>query len=319
MTTDLRPHIATPISDHAKRIAAMPGSGTPEECEALLRDKTERMRLKAAEQQELEAKYRAQNALAIEKEKEARRQAWADYEVKRIAHADAFMGKRYANCTFDSFDLHNADGSTSRGVASKIRKQQENVVSAAREYAETVNERIATGQNLIFRGPTGTGKDHLAAAVAKYVIRFVKAPKDECFLGEGRQLLLHCVGANFFGELKASMNSRSARSEHEIVARYANAVMLVLSDPSLPGGAELTEYQRGTLFQLVDTRYRMERPIICTMNATCEADMHKFLGSQIAERLLDGAVVLECQWPSVREPELIVAPQRSQSGTIMAG
>ena len=176
----------------------------------------------------------------------------------------ARMGARYADCTFESFQVTHAD--------------QEAVV---RRLAAYDWERRP---NVLLFGPKGTGKDHLLAAL-------VRRATD---LGvEWRN------GLDLFGEWRDLVGGDKPERERDALAPLVAADVLALSDP-LPPSGELTAWQQQMLARVVDGRYRALRPTWATLNVQGREDFESRLGPLIADRLRDGAVALFCNWPSYR-------------------
>ena len=234
------------------------------------------------------------------------RRAREGYERRRLEVADAIMGKRYTACSFDSFmflDVDSYDGDRKEGMA--IRRYQQSVVAEAKSYAENILAHVENGTNLILRGPTGVGKDHLASAITKYASRQLPDGDDHHPLHGGRARVGFCTGPSLFAEIRHSMNGGC---EQSVIEKFTRPSVLVLSDPALTGSAEHTSFQRDVLFRSVDRRVTEMRPTVVTINAKNDDTMMAVLGEQIAGRLLDGAIVLDCMWPSYRKPAKVVSP-----------
>ena len=262
---------------------------SPEETEACTRESAER----DAMQRE---KYRESDRIRREAEAARDREERAKTEQERLERADRIMGGRYVACTFDNF-LLSGDR--------MIRKRQDSAINAARAYAETINDQIKNGVNLILHGPVGTGKDHIMASIAKYIARASHDVFKRDAFGSLIPRMRFCNGSSLYTDLRSAMHSRTETEARIIELNVAPSVLL-LSDPGLPGGAVLTPYQLGALNQIVDSRYQEKRPIICTINAAGPEKLKDTLSAQVADRLLDGAIVIECKWPSYRKPKSVV-------------
>ena len=62
------------------------------------------------------------------------------------------LGVRYSDCRLSNFVFH--------GINTDRAKQQK-VVERFKSYGEKFRENVEAGQNLVFFGKQGTGKDHL--------------------------------------------------------------------------------------------------------------------------------------------------------------
>lgn len=164
-------------------------------------------------------------------------------------------------------------------------KPMKKTLDALEAYLSNLSENVAAGNGLFLIGPPGTGKDHLAVAVAREaVIRLAISAR-------------WLDASSFRSELRDAI--KSSKDEKRIVGPYLTAGVLILSDPVAPGSG-LTDYQADALFRLVDGRYRECRPTFVTSNFSSETEAAELLGSQVVDRLSHGGLRLKCSWDSFR-------------------
>lgn len=174
------------------------------------------------------------------------------------------IGKRYAGCTLDNF---------------QIRQQgQQKAVDQLRAFIADFGEHP---RNLIVYGPTGSGKDHLAAACARAVIAAYGAG---VYWLNGQELFADARGKGV-GLHQYNLRSRA---------------ILMLSDPTAISGP-VTPFQAETLYAFLDERYRDQEPTWATVNVSSRKELRERIGAPNADRLLDGAEVLYTNWPSYRQ------------------
>jgi DNA replication protein DnaC len=198
-------------------------------------------------------------------------------EREQYARADRWRalcrarGDRYADCRLGNFAVTG--------------EHQRKAVVSLGFYCEEIEDRIADGENVILFGPKGTGKDHLAMALCRAAIAAGK----------------HVVwqnGMDLFGDIRDAMDSGDA--ERALVGRLVAPDVLYLSDP-LPPIGNLTEFQSGMLFRILDGRYSRRKPIFCTVNVASGTELDARMGPQNGDRLRDGAMAIPCDWPSYRK------------------
>lgn len=186
-------------------------------------------------------------------------------------------GNRYIGCRLSSFKIHE-----NKDVATRQRK----IVVELESYCKSLSERREKCEGIVLYGPVGTGKDHLAFAVARAIVGSF-----------GRVRWVR--GQDWFGSLRDGMDSGTPESQtlNEMIL----PPWLVLSDPLPPAGS-LTTYQTSMLFRAIDERYSSGRPTIVTINVADDSEADSRLGAAVWDRLCHGAWKLHCKWGSHRKP-----------------
>ncbi|NLE39025.1 MAG: ATP-binding protein [Pirellulaceae bacterium] len=198
-------------------------------------------------------------------------------EARRRADAERFLvvrGGRYRNCRLSNFEA-------------ELRGQAD-AVARLRDYLEHLPEHVERGHNIVLFGPSGTGKDHLATAMAYAAIR------------RGGYSVAYTAGLDLYARLRATIDGRA--DEADVITPLVKADILLLSDPIPPIG-ELTRYQTEVLYRIIDARYSHPRPTWVTLNVASGAEASDRLSPPVYDRLRHGATAVYCDWPSYRQPQ----------------
>jgi len=225
---------------------------------------------------------RIASCLNVEQRKTIRQEQLEQYEKKAAMDRKsdlwgsyaALRGKRYSGCTLENYQCRC--------------EQQRKQLAKVRGYADQLAENFQNGRGLTLFGPCGTGKDHLSAAICRQAVWQLS------------KRVLWVDGMRLFADLRDSFDSSKA-SEASIVDRYARAEVLAISDP-LPIVGDISPFQSGALFRIIDARYSAMLPTIVTVNMT-PADAEVRLGTAIVDRLRDSSLMIHCNWESFRKPK----------------
>ncbi|PWT91661.1 MAG: DNA replication protein DnaC [Blastocatellia bacterium] len=158
--------------------------------------------------------------------------------VERLERS-ARIPERYRNCLLDNFS-HVPNSS------------QDNAFQYA---ARLVLDYPAVDRGLLFMGPAGVGKTHLAVAIMRGL------------LAKGFACLFYEFGA-LLKEIQDSYNPVSKTSELRVLAPVYEAQVLVLDEL---GATVPTDWVRDTMYQIINKRYNDKKLTIFTTNYLDEA------------------------------------------------
>ncbi len=221
---------------------------------------------------------------------------WSAALVARLL-ADARIPPRYRRCDLDSFKDYN-----------------DNLSTAVRRAKSFVAGWPAVEKGLLFLGPPGVGKTHLAVAVLRKAV----TEKNARGLFYDTRDLLRVIRSTYNPQVRAV--------EMDILRPVMNAELLVLDDL---GAEKTSEWVEETLNLVVNTRYNERRATILTSNfvettSTDPSDLTESIeervGYRMWSRLHEMCEIVTLGGPDVRQlgpnwgPEDFAAADQRQSG-----
>lgn len=172
-----------------------------------------------------------------------------------VGHHELSSLKLHGERTFGNFELRKYENMTATEV-----KNLEKVFKAAKKFSQKPKGWM------VFTGGFGSGKTHLAAAIANYQAELGQSP-------------LFVMVPDLLDHLRATFSPNSSTSYDRRFDEIRTSPLLVLDDL---GAQSTTPWVREKLYQLFTHRYYAELPTVITF-----ADSSDEIDEHILSRMLD--------------------------------
>lgn len=180
---------------------------------------------------------------------------------------------RFQGRSFDNYDVTGAS------------PEQVKALAKASNYAKNFDRVVELGAGLIFSGNPGTGKTHLACAIANHVIARY-----------GKRVLFMSV-FDLFQRIKDTYGGGSA-SEMHVMNSICAPDLLILDEVGVQMG---TKFEEAILTEVINRRYSAMAPTILLTNFDLEK-IKEYLGGRIIDRFSEGGgALVPFTWDSYRK------------------
>lgn len=161
---------------------------------------------------------------------------------------------------------------------------QQHALKAAHMYAKNFKEALNVGASMIFCGGPGTGKTHLACAIANYLIA---EDYDPLFIS-----VIKAVRG-----VKETYRNDSELKEQEVIDKFISVDLLIFDEVGVQFGSKTEEM---IVFEIINGRYEEIKPTIIISNYNLNG-LEKYLGARVMDRLKEGGgIVVPFDWKSYR-------------------
>lgn len=184
----------------------------------------------------------------------------------------AGIQKRFLNCTFDNYEA--------------VSEQQKFVKSRVQSFADNFPKVLEVGSSLILSGSVGTGKTHLACAIANQLAL------------SGYTSCLRTV-SELVQSIRDGRNWSNDKTSSQLIDEYTKFDLLIIDEFGVQSG---TDNELNILFDVVNARYAEQRPTLALSNLS-KSDFKQKVGERIFDRLTHKGVFLPLEWESYRAKE----------------
>lgn len=205
---------------------------------------------------------------------DAERIARQDAE-ERSKHAGNLANKRNARIVelFERAAIPRRFRSRSFGnyLVESENDGQGEALARTKRYAKHFDKALERGASMILYGNPGTGKNHLAAAIANHIIPTF-----------GASVMMLTV-YELMQRIRALYQDRT-KSEEELVKEIIGLDLLILDEVGVQLG---TKHEEVILTSIIDGRYADMRPTLLLSNLDRE-QLTKQLGARVVDRMEEG-------------------------------
>ena len=207
----------------------------------------------------------------------AARECACRFQERRTSRFEAAnVPERYRDCSFR--DFHHLNNPSLK-----------NACRTAEEFADAY-PYVETG--LLFLGPSGTGKTHLAIAILNEVTRSKGRPG------------LYADFSDLLMKIQSTFKSDATESKEDVLTPFAEVELLVLDEL---GATKPSDFARDMLYALLNTRYNHKRITIATSNymdelaAGAREKLEDRIGYTLRSRLHEMCQTIRIQSDDFRE------------------
>lgn len=163
---------------------------------------------------------------------------------------------------------------------------QKRALAKCLRYADQFADNLKMGRSLLLLGGVGTGKTHLANAIANKIIR-----------DQGKTALYSTIG-NILRFIRSTY-SNNDMSESQAFQIFSDPDLLIIDEI---GVQKSSEFELTALFDIINDRYENMLPTIIISNHGPD-ELPNYLGDRVVDRLREGGEAVVFDWSSNRRKE----------------
>ncbi|WOJ04310.1 ATP-binding protein [Citrobacter koseri] len=178
---------------------------------------------------------------------------------------------RFESCTLQNYEPVNDDA--------------KRVLKVCQAYASRWPERLQKGGGLVMCGKPGTGKNHLALAIARHAIT------------EHQSSAVFTTALRIARAYKSTWSKGAENTEDDVIRYFTKPDLLIIDEVGVQFGSDA---EKLIMFEIINTRYERMKPTILISNQTKE-ELAAFVSERVIDRMSDGGgCTLSFTWDSYR-------------------
>jgi DNA replication protein DnaC len=168
--------------------------------------------------------------------------------------------------------------------------EQQAALDRCRRFAIEFPTALETGASLVMLGGIGTGKTHLAVAIAHQIMARAHT-------------VMYSTAMELVARIRDTMRRDATVSTTDLVDMAGAVDLLVLDEFGVQGA---TEDVRAHLTNVLDRRYRNAKPTILISNMSGQ-EFADYVGDRVADRLRERSRAIQFNWESQRTKNRLAA------------
>lgn len=198
-------------------------------------------------------------------------------EAARQRNIELLLGELNIPARFESCSLENYE---------PVNEDARRALKVCKAYASRWPERLQKGGGLVMCGKPGTGKNHLALAIARHAIT------------EHQSSAVFTTALKIAREYKSTWSKGSTRTEDDVIRYFTRPDLLIIDEVGVQFGSDA---EKLIMFEIINTRYERMKPTILISNQSKD-ELSAFIGERVIDRMNDGGgCTISFTWDSYRE------------------
>lgn len=206
-----------------------------------------------------------------EKEEKEHKEKYEEFEREvRIEQlkSRSMMDEKFKKSTFENWNKGS---------------ESEKLIKICKKYCENFKENKEENIGMLLYGNPGVGKTYAVSCITNYLIN--------------EQVSVICVSINgLLRQFRSTYNSDNRECENDILRDIKSVDLLIIDDL---GTEQLTEWSNSMLYEILDTRYRANKPLIITTNFGSE-EFRKRYHKRLNDRIFEMCPPVDCKGISLR-------------------